>query len=444
MISLFKSKKDLQKEWKTKTITYAKAINTFVAKGIAEGWDQAGPEPKENISENLLPHLLNAIKEANAKGELEKLRIDWPLAHAPLIPILEKKGQSICPVCLLDDGTIVARIGTSYEDGCVVEIRDRIVKKVNEFKFFGRSPNREYFAYTTAEGVKITEGWKGSQVALCLYPTGLEDMPDGFIANGFDDPPNPTQLIPFPDGKRVLFVSAEGIFVLSETSAKRLLPTFEAMKNHFEWLKEKYPDDELSLDLSMEHGAVSQDGNWIAIGSQDSKHLVFDSNLNLVAQVGHLSEYPHYALFSSTSDMIAFNSCHFYNGITIGVPTSLLPGLETEAYESDERLPVLDEMARVYAGVYRNDEYIIGDASGYLRAFDKEGNARWHHFLGSSVGDIDVSKDGKTLVCSTYAGFLSILKLDTGYSEDYEIGNGGHTETRRWLFWKGEPRPYIW
>lgn len=444
MLSIFRSKKYFQEQWKTKTLEYAKAVNVFVEKGLKDGWDNAGSEPKDNGREELVPHLIKAIKLANDSKELQSLRDDWPLAHSPLIPILEKSGQSIPKVCFLDNGNIVARICAPYEAGYTVEIVDDQVKKLPDVDHFGRSPNRKFFAYTVKNGVKITEGWLGDEVSFCPYPKGDESLPEGFTVNPFEKPPTPTSLIPFPDGKRVLYVSQEGIFVLEEKQAIRLLPTKEDMKEHFEWLSKDYPEDELSMNLDMDHGAVSPCGKYIAIGSQDSQHLVFNETYQLVADVGTQSEYPHYALFSTNGDMVAFNSCHFYNGVTVGVPTNLIPDLKTESYEEDKRTPILDDGARVYAGTHRKDEFIIGDAGGYIKAFSQTGEARWQHCIGSSVGDIDISEDGSKLVCSTYAGFISILKLDSGKSEPYEIGNGGHTELRRWLFWKDQDSPLAW
>ena len=92
----------------------------------------------------------------------------------------------------------------------------------------------------------------------------------------------------------------------------------------------------------------------------------------------------------------------------------------------------------------KEDEFIIGNASGYLRAFDLKGNFRWQHFIGSSVGDIDVSRDGNRLVVTTYAGLLSVIDLDTGEADPFVIGTATHRERRRWLFWKKEPKPLIW
>lgn len=444
MISLFKSKKDIQKEWKTKTIEFASSVNSFVERGLRNDWDNAGPEPEDNDREKLVPKLIKEIRKANQEGDLSKLREDWPLAHSPLIPELEENGQSIPVVSILDDGRIVARIGAHYNQGYVVEINDLSVKVLDGVGFFGRCPNRKYFAYALEEGVCVTKGWLGEQVSFFSYPKGTEGIPAGFKVSKLKEKPTPSQLIPFPDGTKVLFVSAEGIFVLAATETVRLLPTLESMKEHFEWLKDEYPEDELSMNLDMEHGAVSPDGKLIAIGSQDSSHLVFDDSYQLVGDVGNQSDYPHYAIFSKNGEMIAFNSCHFYNGTTVGVPTKLLPGLKTEPYEENDKTPILEDVARVYAGVYRHNEFIIGDANGYLRAFGLDGKDHWQHFIGSSVGDIDISQDESTLVCSTYAGFISILDLDTGQRKEYEIGNGEHTESRRWLFWKNEERPLVW
>jgi hypothetical protein len=174
-------------------------------------------------------------------------------------------------------------------------------------------------------------------------------------------------------------------------------------------------------------------------------HCVFDANsLELIAEIGNMMDYPHYAICSSDGSVLAFNSCHFYSGVTIGVPTNLIRGLKTKQYKPDRRLVELENGSRVYAGVCRGDEFIIGNASGYLRAFDLTGKLRWQHFIGSSVGDIDISRDGNKLVVTTYAGFLSLIDLDTGEADPFAIGTSTNRERRRWLFWKHEKTPLIW
>ncbi len=434
-----------QEEWKKNVEDYAGAINAFVENGLKYGFENAGPEPEHPDCEHLVTHAIEAVREANGNGTVSTLRELWPPAHQPLIPVLEDSGQSIPNLCLLDDGTIIARIGTEYQDGHVVQIQGDQVETIPDLQFFGQSPDGRYFATSCLEGVLVTDGWMGEHVCLCSWPTGIEDLPDGADVVPFDGIPAPSQLIPFPNGQRVLLVSSDGIFVLSRGGARRLIPTDEAVTEWIKYLKEEEPDDEITLpDVSMAHGAVSRDGKWIAVGCQDSKHLIYNEDLELVAKVGHLSEYPHYALFNTDSSMVAFNSCHFYNGVTIGVPTNLLPGLSTESYEEDERFPVLEGGARVYAGTCRKGDFIIGDAGGYVRAVSETGEVLWQHFIGSSIGDIVISRDGKTLVVSTYAGFIAIIDLDAGDAPAYRIGSGNQVERRRWIFWKNEDKPLMW
>jgi len=400
----------------------------------------------EDTREPLAKRVIDAVRAANKAGEWEGLREKFPPAHRPFIEMLQENGQSLPVVLLLDDGRILLRVGAPYETGYVAIISgNELTPLAEDIITVGRSPNRNFYAKVMESGVTIQEGWEGPVTAELPWPSGTEGVPPQFEVEKIDGAPTVTSIIPFDSGDKALLVSPEGIFVLEANKAVRLLPTAVEMREYFEWLQKDYPEDPLIQNLDMEHGALSPDGKWIACGHQSSPHYIFDTeSYEVAAQIGNLSEYPHYALFSGDSQQVALNSCHFYNGGTLGVPTNLLPGLTTEAYEVDQRLTLLEDGARIYAGVFRNDEYIIGDASGYLLAFDTKGKPRWQHFIGSSVGDIDISRDGKTLVVSTYAGFLCILDMDTGQPDPFAVSTSDHRERRRWIFWKKEPEPLIW
>jgi hypothetical protein len=443
-LSRVKEKRSAQEVWNERIVAYAKAVNAFVEAGRSKGWENVGNEPDGPDVAHLVDAAIDAVRLANKQGDTSELRDNWPPAHQPLIPHLEQNGQSIPTLCYLDDGSVLARIGAPYEDGRTVRLIADQVEEHPEMGFFGRCPNRKYFAVCGDGGIEIRDGWSGPTTATCRWPTGLEGIPQGVPAKPFDSKPIPTAVIPFPDGLRVLLVSSDGIFVLSETRAVRLLPTESGIKEFAEWSLKEHPGDSPIPELSMEHAAISPSGRFIAVGSQDSTHLVFNSDFELVADVGPMSEYPHYAIFSTDESMLAVNSCHFYNGITLGIKTSLLPGLFTESWKEDEKVPILEDGARVYGGVSRYDEFIIGDAGGYVRAFDFDGNFRWEVFIGSSIGSIDISPDLKTLVVSTYAGFISLIQLDAGTQPDYQIGVGEHQELYRWIFWKNERAPLIW
>lgn len=433
-----------QQEWQRKTLSYAKTISEFVEKGEREGWENVGEEPKAPALEHLVPKLLKALK-VSQKVKLKKSIANlWPPAHGPLIdPIIKEKGQSIPVISLLDDGSFIARIGSSYQDGYIVHVDNGMVNKLTTDYYFGKGPNGKYFATSKINGVSITDGWHGSETAFCPWPTGLEDIPSGYDVKKFSSPPNADQLIPFPDGKRVLLIGEDGIFVLAPEKARRLTPSIEAQKDFFDFLLEENPEDPLVMDLSMPHGAISHDGKMIAVGSQSDSHDVFDADFNHIADIGNLSEYPHYAVFSKDDGQLALNSCHFYNGATIGVPTALFGDYFTEAYKLDDEHVLLNNEDRVYSAVSTTNLYITGNAAGYIRGFDRTGKDIFKIFLGSSIGDIDISKDETKLLVSTYAGFIALYDLEADLKAEHQIGTGNVRELSRWVFWKDEA-PMLW
>ena len=301
-----------QRAWKIAVLRYAKAINDYVHAGKEKGWDTAGDEPKMLQIKKSLEPFLTALKAVNQPGvsseERAAFRDDWPPAHEPLISHLQQNGQSIDTLFILNDGSILARIGSSYEDGHVVHIQGDSVVRVDNVEYIGRCPARRYFAVARASGVQVTDGWQGPVVALCPWPSGREGLPAAAESLPlreltFSLPAMPTKLQPFPDGQRVLLVCSEGIFVLASEGATRLLPRPEELAE--ELADDGLDADDFSVGLSMEHGAVSPDGLWVAVGCQDGPHKVFNAALDNVGTIVPASEYPHYALFNSRCIQLA-------------------------------------------------------------------------------------------------------------------------------------------
>lgn len=358
--------------------------------------------------------MLDAVRAANRAGETATLRERFPPATEPFYEYTQSSNP-IEPL-LLPDGGIVVRVGAPYDDAAlgVIVIRGTDYERVSGVRAVGRCANRRYFAVAGNDAITVTDGWGGRAVQTFAYPASSET-------------PFPvTTLTPFPDSNRILLVGSEGIFVLTDTGAVRLPPTGSD------------DEDDNSMGLSMEHGAVSPDGAWIAVGSQMSKHYLFDAETYaLAAQIGPHGEYPHYALFSEDGKHVALNASHFYAGGTICVATADAPGMNTDFYETDSRIRLIEDGARVYAGVARTGEFLLGDAYGYVRGCGIADGLRWRHYVGGTVSGMDISADGKRLLVGTYAGILADIALDAGVTPDpFVIGCGAnHYETRRYLFW---------
>ncbi len=424
--------------WREKSRRYVAAVNAYVERGLREGWDKAGSEPEDDRA-NLAPRVLAAVRAANKSGNTASLRQKFPPAYEPFLTIINEKGQELAPIAWIDDSRIALRLRPEHSVGPVTVVQHDGIVEQARVRSFGRSADRRFFALAFDEGVKVREGWDGRRVAFLPWPTGREGLPAESDGHREFDASWVKQLVVFPDGQRVLITCADGVFVLSAAGATRLLPT----PAQYDRRRRDDPNVALNRVLSMVHGAVSRRGDLVLAGHQDSMHVVFDAKLEQIAEIPPACSYPHFAWFSADGEVAAFNACHFYNGTTIGIRVADLDRVYTPFDERDV-LRTLEDGARVYAAVARGDEFIIGDAVGYLRAFDVQGNFRWQHFVGATISALDLSPDQRKLAVASHGGILCVLELDAQEPDPFAIGTASQRELQRWLFWKGEEQVLNW
>ncbi|MDR6154257.1 hypothetical protein QF021_002346 [Acidovorax delafieldii] len=364
-----------------------------------------------------------------------------------------KAGQFIGPVWVLEDDRLVARIGAAHDDDAHwVVVQGTEHTPLPGIRGVGRSPDRQCFAQSDGQHITTHQGWNGPVIARFTLPRGNEGLPPqvqvsaGPLGQRCDD------IIPFNDGLRVLLRNPTGVYLLTctapgaESTIQRLHPqTFEE-DGPYTWSKNQM-DEEVEgetvtvLALDMLHMALSTDERHIAVGDQDSLHIVLDPNGALVAEHEPLSSYPHHAVLSHDGTRLFANSCHLYWGATRSIPIGVA---SQEAADTDEDTPPLDEHCRVYASAALPGLVIMGDADGYLHAYSDEGQALWRHHIGSTISAIDVSPDGATLWAASYGGYLVRLERRETGMDPYSIGTSPYVETRRWIFWRDEAGPVRW
>ena len=226
-----KDETELSIQWTKKTKAFVKGVNDFVERGLRDGWENAGSEPEEDGSRAALAvAVLDAVRRANEADNVNGLRQRFPPAHAPFVAMLDDVAQSVGPVLFLEDGAVVARLGAPYEEGSVVIVRGDDVETLDGIQMFGRSHDRAVFAYVTAEGFKTTQGWDGRVIARFQRPTGNKGFPEDLVEQAGDWDPIVETLIPFNDGKRLVVVGPGGVFLLTESSASRLFPRPESIR----------------------------------------------------------------------------------------------------------------------------------------------------------------------------------------------------------------------
>lgn len=409
-----KNREDLKQEWNTKGSAYALAVNEMVAFGDANGWENwKGKEPKDERG-----HLANAVfqllKEANKNNTISQFRADFPPAHTPLIQLMNGKSQSIMQLSFIDEQKIVFVTGTPYEHRqAYILDNNKTLELDASIAAVGKSKQNNVFAIAANNIISTTQGWEGDIIATFR----LDEAKDIGI----------TELIPFNDGLKVLLVSSDGIYIISNDNENMIHPLPDP------------EDDEWEPYMDMENATLSNDNKYIVVGDQAYDHRVLDNNGKEITEIGTQSAYPDFCLFSKDDKQLITNSCHFYNGITIGVATSDFERINIPAYEGGEDCITIDDGMRVYCGVSTSEFYILGDAFGYIKAVDAKGNCIWKHFLGSTITGLTISDDEKTLWIGAASGMLHKLQLNQGVRDNHTIGTANHFEEFRLILWKEEP-----
>ncbi|MBV7542736.1 WD40 repeat domain-containing protein [Acidovorax sp. sic0104] len=413
------------------------------------------PDPRKGAAPTVLQ--LARVVNAHADEELgERFRQRFAFAPDAFVQRAAKAGVFIGPVIALDDGRVLARIGPAYDDTAHwVALQGTRHTPLPSLRGLGRSHDRQVFA--RSDGLQITthRGFEGPVVARFDLPRGNEGLPPHVAVAAGPLGQRCDEIIPFNDGQRVLLRNPTGIYLLTSAEeagsgngghggVQRLHPqTFEE-DGPYTWPKNQM-DEEVGgqtltvLALDMLHMALSPDERHIAVGDQDSQHVLLDAQGALLAEYEPRSSYPHHAAFSHDGARLFANSCHLYWGSTLSVPLAPQP-----AAPGAENLPALDERCRVYASATQPGLAILGDADGYLHAIGDDGRPLWRHHVGSTISAIEISPDGSTLWAASYGGYLAKLEYNEAGMDPHSIGTSPYAETRRWIFWSDEAGPLRW
>ncbi len=435
------SRDELAKLWRQEGKKYAADVNEFVRIGMESNWQENQQEPEEDKRHRLAGKVLKEIKEANRTGNIAELREQIPPATWPFSDVFKDSMQAVEPVVVLHNGCVVVQISSSAKPQIYVADADSIEVFTTIYSI-GASPDREYVALADEQEIRVIHhpdrmlqgeivaryDWKALQKRMKeklpnWKSLADEELPASCLA----------KLVPFNNGARLLLVSSAGTFIVDEHAAILLHPD-PAIYDDNEDEEDRFIGD------AMVHGAVSPDNRWIAYGSQCSEHLLLDVQEMLVHQLEPASSYPHYCSFSVDSQEVWFNACHFYNGATIKVN---IAELEDGKESVQEEWPIMNEEMRVYAAAVLSKGQILGDAYGYLRLINSEGEELWRYFVGSTISGLAVSADEALLAVGTYGGMLHLIDLDSGEKDMYTIGTAPIKELSRWIIWNNEA-PLRW
>ena len=442
-------KAECQKEWNEKGEKYAKAVNDMVAFAEVHGWDAyKGEEPvdeREGMTQ-LCEAVFELLKDANERGETAKFRADFPPSNIIFEESEDEAGNAdekdkiadklgnVDQICPLGGENVLFIVSQSDPEGWHKKLYllegERVSVIADGVITVGKSKRNEIYALLKRDEIELVKGYdgKGGGEPIAKFSHNVELT--------YDE----AEILPFNDGKKVLLSCHDGIFLISQSGVKLIHPIYED--------GQLYEDDDgnAALYIDMANATLSSDNALIVAGEQCGDHVLMDREGERLGSIGAQSSYPHFCLFSADDTQLITNSCHFYNGVTIGVDrVALKRGLKVEAYSYDEEgeknFTLIDDAMRVYAGVATQDFYILGDAYGYIKAVGKDGRKIWRHYLGGTIKSMAISENGSVLFVGTYGGRLHKLRLGAG-QDSHTIGNGNHKEEFRLIAY--EDKIYRW
>ena len=410
--------------------------------------------------------VLAEVHRLNVEGRGSEARSLFDPAHEPFIPELEKGGRGLKFCAILGPDEFLVQQGTHHTEATTWHMTGEQVVKADTLAGFAWSRNRRNFLAVHPDGTITVHDTYGAppreQIPAvpgsAFVPLGVpEDLRTQYQSPG--EVAAYTHLAISDDGTKILLCDAErGVALLRKAkSAWGVELLFPSMALGLEdQMREQIEEDgEFYPFFDMIHAALSPDGRFAALGTQDEGHYLIEIDGEdgpaLHARLGHRSEYPHDACFSDNSDLVALNSCHFYNGVTFAAELTTVRGLSTPPYEEHPQLPTLNTYLRVYASGFlpasmtgqETGAFLLA-GSGFAACVTPEGRILWELGFGSSAGGVDVCpKTGRVLIAS-YSGMLHLL--DPAQQQDPHIFSGykAPQELRRWLFWDRLACPLIW
>ena len=465
----------LSDQWQADGQSYVAAIRAHqlaldsaeVQKGNGDTEEEQGEEnedsdlpsdPRKAAAATVLQ--LARVVNTHADEDLaDRFRQRFAFAPDAFVRHAADAGRFIGPVFALDDGRVLARIGAPYDDTAhwVAQQGLRHIP-LPALRGLGRSPNRRCFAQSDGQHVTTHDGFDGPVIARFALPQGNEALPAQVVVSPGPLGQRCDELIPFNDGQRVLLRNPTGVYLLHAEGAagasspvQRIHPQTFDEDGPYTWPKNQQDEsvngaEVTMLALDMLHIALSPDERYIAVGDQDSVHILLNARGQVVRRYEPLSSYPHHTTFSHDGTQLLANSCHFYGGCTLAAPVSAaLPDLAADSGEEEtHEAPAINTQWRVYASATLPGMVVLGDANGYLHALSDEGCPLWRHHIGSTISAMDISPDGSTLWAASYGGYLVHLeRVETGM-DPYSIGTSPYAEVRRWIFWSDETGPLRW
>ena len=447
----FETIEEASRAWIAAGDHYTGALN----KWLGELYDTGEPTFDEPTfaRRDLERSVIDGVVALNERGQGGRAHATFPLFYDGIGKAFwDKYGLVVERVLHTDAGTF-ARIQPPTRPAEVVLLANGRIQPVPGVIAFGASPDKRATAFAYDDRIELRTG---TAVKTLAYPTRYQhaDADRLGAANlGSGRKMGIYALHVLPNGRDVVMVSAEGIYLLSGTvgAAKRLYPLDADLDSYVE----NYGDEpRFSLAMGFPNADISPAGDRITCGAMFKRGVMAglaifretngDWRLDNTSQADAF--FPIQAVFHKTRPHLAFAAC-LYASLSNALKNTtfrldldeLEPG-EIEGFSGG----IAQEQGVVQAIASFGDGFLLGFDNGYVRWMGVAENVQLlgYVFVGGCIKHIDVTADGKGFVVASDAGLVSTFRL-AGEPARNLIATMPVADESRYAFFRTYP-PLVW
>lgn len=452
------------RDWRERGGKFTSALNRWLDVIYKQNRDNEEPEPVDD-RRHMERAIVSALEHYNARGEFEVLREQFPPAYEPFSSTFWRHyGRNITQVFALDNDAMVVRVGpeTYLISGNDILPQPAVLA-------VGGTRDKRLIALAFTTHVEVRESWAGAPIATFAYPPGYDAA---FHAAHPELRPDTLRspermgirsILVHPDGRRVVLVTKEGIFLLTATGSRLLFPERAELDQYFEQFQKKTEGQTGSvpfeLDIDFPSADLSPDGRILTCCGMFARGIF--ANLTVYeergegaafekkAWSGDQAFFPRIAAFHDRHPSVAFAATLYASFSNLGdsiqnttfriAREQLDQGGEIDGFDGG----VFQGRGRVESIAPFGDGFLLGMSNGYVwhMSATEDATQLGYVHLGGQIQAIDVSPDGSTVFIGSDTGM--VIRLAVGERDPNLITDLPLKDTRRALFWKTFP-PMIW
>nr|MBA3501589.1 hypothetical protein [Deltaproteobacteria bacterium] len=413
----FASIDDASKAWTSEGERYTALLNKWL--GELYTLDEPTFEEPTFERDDLERGVIDSITALNARGEGALARTKFPLYYDGIGKSFWGRYGLVVDRVLNTGSEMYARVQyPSFRPAEVMRITADKIEPVPGMMGFGASYDKQYTAFAFEDRIEVRKG--GERITFA-YPTAYDhaaaDKLERELGTGSFMGVQSVRVL--PNGREVLLVSGEGIYVVGQDKTERLYPLDGIIDQYVE----DFESGTFGIEMHFANADVSPSGDRITCGGMFRRGIM--AGLAIYRKVDgkwvleNTSQadafFPAQAVFHRERPHIAFAACLYAslsNALTNTTFRIDLDGLAPGDIEEFSGA-VAQEGGRVQVIASFGKGYLLGFDNGYVRwmGVDDDCELLGYLFVGGSILDIDVAPDQKSFVVASDSGLVSKFTL---------------------------------